>query len=80
MTARPEIPGRGFSASGRLGAHQPDGVQQPRHVSVAARLHPRREWRHVVRVGLELLLSVLGQSETEAPKEGLDWYRTEYGD
>jgi hypothetical protein len=33
-----------------------------------------------VRVGLELLLFVLGQSETEAPKERRDWYRSERGD
>jgi hypothetical protein len=33
-----------------------------------------------VRVGLELLLFVLGMSETEAMKERRDWYRTERGD
>ena len=33
-----------------------------------------------VRVGLELLLFVLGMSETEATKERRDWYRSERGD
>ncbi|GAB1688642.1 ATP-binding protein [Krasilnikovia sp. M28-CT-15] len=33
-----------------------------------------------VRVGLELLLFVLGQSETEAMKERRDWYQSERGD
>jgi hypothetical protein len=33
-----------------------------------------------VRAGLELLLFVLGMSETEAMKERRDWYRSERGD
>ena len=33
-----------------------------------------------VRAGLELLLFVLGQAETEAPRERRNWYRSERGD